>query len=226
MEFLPTPEETMRTNFRNVITLLEVLYKRVIEQEIILNDIKIFLANRNQKSEEQNSFNPLDFLIQSDNEDSHQDVSEESSSTTVNKDDFTENSMEIACFDCMQVFKRGTGAFTRHLHTTPCKPYKCDICAKLFKKKSNMMTHKLTHSEDILSCDLCPATFKCRKYLDNHRNRKHKIVKTENVKYVNREIKEETVDYNGNYELEPPKKRVRYEINSEDFDQFLSRHLH
>jgi len=86
-----TPEELMKNNFRNVITLLEVLYKRIIEQEIVLNDIKIYLANRNQKPEEQNSFNPLDFLIQSDNEDSHHDISDESSSTTVNKEDNIEN---------------------------------------------------------------------------------------------------------------------------------------
>jgi hypothetical protein len=224
MESLPTPEELMKSNFRNVITLLELLYKRVIEQEIMLNDIKIFLANRNQKPEEQNSFNPLDFLIQSDNEDSHPDVSDESSSTTVNRDDIADNSMEITCFDCMQIFKRGTGAFTRHLHTTPCKPYKCDVCAKLFKKKSNMMTHKLTHSEDILSCDLCSATFKCGKYLENHRIRKHKIVKKENVT-EKRGIKEEAVENDGNYEEEPPQKKVRYEINSVDFDNFLSKHL-
>ena len=93
MDTLPTPEELMKSNFRNVITLLEVLYKRVIEQEIMLNDIKIFLANHNQKPEEQNSFNPLDFLIQSDNEDSRPDVSDESSSTTVNRDDIADNAM-------------------------------------------------------------------------------------------------------------------------------------
>lgn len=84
MESLPTPEDMIRINFRNVITLLEVLYKRVIEQEVMLNDIKVFIANRNQKPEEQNSFNPLDFLIQSDNEEANQDTTDESSSTTVN----------------------------------------------------------------------------------------------------------------------------------------------
>lgn len=90
MESLPTPEEMIKVNFWNVISLLQVLYKRVIEQEVMLNDIKILLANRNQRSEEQNSFNPLDFLIQSDNEDANQDTTEESSSTTGN---ITENPM-------------------------------------------------------------------------------------------------------------------------------------
>lgn len=84
MESLPTPEDMIRINFRNVITLLEVLYKRVIEQEVMLNDIKVFIANRNQKPEEQNSFNPFDFLIQSDNEEANPDTTDESSSTTVN----------------------------------------------------------------------------------------------------------------------------------------------
>jgi len=131
---------------------------------------------------------------------------------------------EIACYDCMQVFKRGTGEFTRHLHTTPCKPYKCDVCAKLFKKKSNMMTHKLTHSEESLSCDLCTATFKCRKYLENHRNRKHKLIKNENVDEKHG-VKEEAVEAAENYEEEPPLKKPRYEVNSEEFDKFLSKHL-
>ena len=125
----------------------------------------------------------------------------------------------------MQHFRRGTGAFTRHLHDTPCKPYRCDVCAKLFKKKSNMMTHMLTHSEDILSCDLCTATFKCRKYLDNHRIRKHKVNKNGNEKRI---VKEEAVDNNGNYDAdeEQPRKKAKLEITSDDFDKFLSQHLH
>lgn len=37
-----------------------------------------------------------------------------------------------------------------------------------------MITHKLTHSEETLVCDLCDAGFKCLKYLQNHQIRKHK----------------------------------------------------
>lgn len=90
-----------------------------------------------------------------------------------------------------------------------------------------MMTHKLTHSEEILTCDLCPAVFKCRKYLENHRIRKHKIDKTMNVKDEIRGIKEEVVENGGDdFEEEPPQKKAKYEIDSEDFDKFLSKHLH
>lgn len=89
------------------------------------------------------------------------------------------------------------------------------------------MTHKLTHSEEILKCDLCSAVFKCRKYLENHQIRKHKIDKPINIKNEMSEIKEEIVESCGDdYVEEPPQKKVRYEIDSEDFDKFLSKHLH
>ena len=89
---METTEELMNNNFQNIIKLLELLYKRVIEQEILLNDIKIFLASRNEIPEEQNSFNPLDFLLPSENEESQKEIQEESSSTTVNNESLADNS--------------------------------------------------------------------------------------------------------------------------------------
>lgn len=55
----------------------------------------------------------------------------------------------ISCYECKQVFTRGTGEFTRHLRETSCRPYACDVCQKLFKKKSNMKTHRLTHQKRV-----------------------------------------------------------------------------
>lgn len=83
---------------------------------------------------------------------------------------------EIICYDCNAVFRRGTGEFTRHLLNTRCRPYACSVCKKLFKKKSNMETHKLTHSELNMQCSECGAVFKCDQYLKNHQKRVHKMV--------------------------------------------------
>lgn len=46
-----------------------------------------------------------------------------------------------------------------------------------------MITHKLTHSEEVLECDECTSTFKCQKYLDNHKSRIHKVSDQVNTKY-------------------------------------------
>lgn len=84
----------------------------------------------------------------------------------------------MMCYECKQVFVRGTGEFTRHLRETSCRPYACDICDKLFKKKSNMKTHRLTHSEDTAVCAECGASFKCASYLKNHQKRVHHMTFT------------------------------------------------
>lgn len=107
--------------------------------------------------------------------------------------------VEILCSECNAVFKRGSGEFTRHLAITQCRPYICDVCGKLFKKKSNMVNHKLTHSENNLQCH-CGQIFKCQKYLQNHERRKH-------------QIKIEKID-------EPKAKRPCNGINEDSFERF------
>lgn len=105
--------------------------------------------------------------------------------------------------DCNSNFKRGSGEFTRHLLTTRCRPYACNVCNKLFKKKSNMEAHKLTHHEDKLPCNECGAIFKCDQYLKNHQKRVHKL------------IIQEAIDE------EPAAKRIKVEsiMTAADFDQ-------
>lgn len=81
-----------------------------------------------------------------------------------------------------------------------CKPYQCDVCLKLFKKKSNMSTHKLTHSEETQTC-YCGAEFKCLKYLRNHQYRVHS---------------------NHSFENEPSSKKVKIETEyDEAFEKFF-----
>lgn len=61
-------EKEITHQFRNVLMLLEAIFKQVVEQEVMLNELKNILMNPNATGEDQNSLNPLDFLLQSDNE--------------------------------------------------------------------------------------------------------------------------------------------------------------
>jgi len=104
------------------------------------------------------------------------------------------------------------------LKTTSCKPYKCEYrkCGKLFKKKSTLNAHKLTHSKDSFTCrfDGCNATFKCAMYLKNHLKRVHSKADADAFVVVNKKMKlEATSDENESDEDEQ-------ELNESPLDPF------
>lgn len=100
---------------------------------------------------------------------------------------------EIYCFDCKQTFVRGSGEFTRHIKQTSCKPYQC-FCGKLFKKKSSLNAHQSTHSTASFSCDFlnCGSVFRCVKYLNNHKRRKHSHENEDSAETAHKRIREST----------------------------------
>lgn len=137
----------------------------------------------------------------------------------------------IACNECKQVFVRGTGEFTRHLRETTCRPYACDFCNKLFKKKSNMKTHRLTHLNATAVCDECGASFKCHQYLKNHQKRVHHVafVKEEELQNGNDQqssgepkAKRMKIDSTSHSTSNPPPMAV---IPSGLFEEFVARQM-
>lgn len=206
--------ETINSNFLSIMSMVIGLNYRLNVQENLLRKILAKLEGNGSDGDEAG-----DDKTEKSEDDQQQDgIEDDNAVDGLNVMDHLISSMvtatpmeipdltsevddkEISCFECKQVFVRGTGEFTRHLRETSCRPYACDHCGKLFKKKSNMKTHRLTHSLESAVCAECGATFKCEQYLKNHHKRVHQTAT----------VKEEDTSSNDTDQLAEPKaKRMK-----------------
>ena len=48
------------------------------------------------------------------------------------------------------------------------KPYSCDVCAKSYKRKCNMVNHKRFYHISLYTCNICQKSFSQRSFLSQH----------------------------------------------------------
>ncbi len=58
------------------------------------------------------------------------------------------------------------------IHSEEPGEFSCNVCSRLFKRKSDLENHKLVHSGSRpFSCDICQSTFLRKCHLDQHRKK-------------------------------------------------------
>ena len=82
------------------------------------------------------------------------------------------------CYYCSSQFRKPSDLI-RHtrIHTSE-KPYKCNLCHRVFTVKSTLITHMKTHAhvqKKAFKCKLCWRELSCRVTFKSHLRQQHKI---------------------------------------------------
>ena len=57
----------------------------------------------------------------------------------------------------------------KHMHDESYKGHKCPECPRMFKQRSNMLKHQVTHLDKrTFVCKICSKSFKCKEHLTRH----------------------------------------------------------
>jgi hypothetical protein len=79
------------------------------------------------------------------------------------------------CMVCQHAFLNAT-SLMKHIaskHSSPFKPFQCNVCCKYFTSYGVLNTHKKVHSGQTWNCDICHAKFKLKSGLYTHILRAH-----------------------------------------------------
>lgn len=80
------------------------------------------------------------------------------------------NIEEFECEICMKRFRKKVDLRSHMVTHSDARPYKCKECMKTFKRKSNLRAHKVTHNPDLYpQCDVCGKRFTSRACFSQHK---------------------------------------------------------